>query len=343
MKDSFNTNSIDVRGYWQTIFPKVVPGSSLIFEGNAKAYTVEKVLGNKMLVSNYHFSKIENENDKSDFSKIRAEKFFIDRTDPNIKVSQLFLPKWAEYNYQDIKKILNSANTNNEVKNSYISNYSASDSPEIVNEIINLVSKQFGVTINTIYNEDLPKFVGLGVENSAAFVYEKGIYVNLDKASIEEPLHEVLHLVLGTMKVNDSDTYYRLINSVQYHPEYKNIAQNYQGNINSDILEEIFVKALSQTFRKNILKDGVYSSELFNSAIKKSVSDMLMLEKSLSWEDSFDLLGRSISDIMTEFASKLVGAEEGLINFTDAYSMFEVSGKVKKLIKNNQLIQECNG
>jgi hypothetical protein len=45
---------------------------------------------------------------------------------------------------------------------------------------------------------------------------------------------------------------------------------------------------------------------------------------------------------MTQFGSKLIGAEDGLIDTTNAFEMFNVSGKIKQLIKNDQLIQDCS-
>lgn len=65
------------------------------------------------------------------------------------------------------------------------------------------------------------------------------IYINIDKASIEkeEPLHELLHLVLATMKANNSTTYYKLVNSVQYHPLFKLVSKNY-NEINTELLEK---------------------------------------------------------------------------------------------------------
>lgn len=336
VKDSYNTLHIPLSGNWSNVFDKIIPGSFIVIKGNSKPFVVEKILGNKILVSMYHFSTVENGD--SSFKNIRAEKFFIDAS---ADVQQLFLPKWATENYNKIKEILISKNTN--VVHSYVSNYSKSDSPEIINELIKLLQDKFKVEINTITNKELKNFKNLGVENSAAFVYEGGLYVNLDKASIEEPLHEILHLVLATMKSNNPDIYYNLINSVQYHPQFQETAKLYSDEINSDILEETFVKLLSKTFRSNILKDGVFSSETFNKALKNSISSLFLLEKTLVWEDPFSLLGRPVADIMTSFVSKLVENEEGLINFTDAFKMFEVSGKIKQMLKDNQLIQECNG
>jgi hypothetical protein len=147
--------------------------------------------------------------------------------------------------------------------------------------MIDVLQNKFGVPINIITNDDLKDFTHLDVNNSAAFVYEGGVYVNVDKAGMEEPLHEILHLVLATMKSNDSDSYYRIVNSVQYHPMFSEISKSYNGDINADKLEETFVKLLTMTVKSNIKPDELFTEKVFNESIKKSISDLLNLDADL--------------------------------------------------------------
>ena len=159
-----------------------------------------------------------------------------------------------------------------------LTNYS--DSKEFIAQLSEFLQEKFNVKINLITNKDLKSFNRPDVYSARAFTNGKEVYVNIDKASIAEPLHELLHLVMATMKATDPDTYYSLVNSVQYHDSFQKIAKSYE-DINTELLEEAFVQLFSKTFRKNILKSGIFNENIFHKAIRNSVRDMLDLEKSL--------------------------------------------------------------
>lgn len=320
----------------------ILPGSFVTFEGNAKAYVVEKVYKDSLLLSYYHYTDSKNDRIKNnDLKYIKSEKFFLTPEILNsgtLKVTGIRIPAWAS----EAKKMLSAIQISptNHVKQSKVMTYSKSDSPEIVMEMANLIKNKYGVNVNIVHNNEISQFGDPELYEAAAFVTNGEIYINIDKASIEEPLHELLHLVLATMKANNSTTYYKLVNSVQYHPLFKLVSKNY-NEINTELLEETFVKLLSQTFRKNILKDGVFNESSFNFAIRESIKDLMDLTEDLNWEDPFNLLGTPINQILSDFGSKLVDNEESLINEDDVNYMFGVSSKIKSLIEDGSLIQKC--
>lgn len=338
LKDDFNTNRISLNDTsFDKVFQYVVPGSYLLVEGNAKPFIVEKTIGDKLLVSSYHYSDIPNVGDTSKINHVKAERFLIGIDAKNIK--QLFIPKWATDNFDKLKEVTIQSDA---VKSSYVTAYTKSDSVEVINAMIEVLQNKFGIPINIITNDDLKDFAHLNVANSAAFVYEGGVYVNVDKAGMEEPLHEILHLVLATMKSTEPDSYYQIVNSVQYHPMFDEISKSYSGDVNTDKLEETFVKLLTMTVKNNIKPDELFTEQSFNEAIKKGISNLLDLTSRLDMEDSLYLLEQPIDSLMTQFGSKLIGAEDGLIDTKNAFEMFNVSGKIKQLIKNDQLIQDCS-
>jgi hypothetical protein len=92
LKDDFNTVKIALDNTsFDKVFQYIVPGSYLLVEGNAKPFIVEKMIGDKLLVSAYHYSNIPNVGDDSKINHVKAERFFIGVDATNIK--QLFLPK----------------------------------------------------------------------------------------------------------------------------------------------------------------------------------------------------------------------------------------------------------
>jgi len=238
------------------------------------------------------------------------------------------------------------SNKNNYLPNEKLENrLSKQDSPELIMKMIQLLESKYNTKINIINNEDLSNFPELeNVDKSSirAFISEGGIYVNIDKCNIEEPLHEILHLVLETMKSQNPDQYYKLINSIQNHDMFREVSQTY-NDINSNMLEETFIKILTGTVRKSIKESGLFTEESFNTSIKTAISELLLLEGPIDKEDSFNLLDSSVASIMEDFGSRLIENPDGLIDKNNAFYMMEVSSEIKKLLENNQLIQKCNG
>lgn len=335
----FNINKRNLKEFIEFI----VPGSFITFNNNAKAFIVEKVLENKLLLAAYHYSNNEVRKNAEGLEYVISERFLLDLDNlsgEGPKPVALFVPNWAENNIKEIEKKLVSIK-GSENKAFKASSYSAKDSPEIIAAIGNFISDKYGVKVNYISAENFKDFPEINMDTTSAFVQNGEIFINIDKASIEEPLHELLHLVLMTLKSKDPDKYYLLVNSVQNHPAFNRIAKIYSEDINTEKLEEAFIKMLTATFRRNIVTKGIFDTDVFNEAINGAISELLDLTLSLENEDSFELLDTSIEELMTLFGSQLLGAEEGLIDNNSVVQMLQYSGIIKQLINNGNLKEAC--
>lgn len=345
VKDSLNTihHKLKNENDLSSIMNNLIPGSFITFRENAKSFIVEKVMEDSLLLSYYHYTD-KKVNDINGLEYVISEKFLLTKEQilnmNNKFPASLFVPKWATEINKQINSTLIKTDT---VVNSKVSVYSNQDMPEIIIAFSQFLSNQYDIKTNIIDNKDLSKFAGLDVEESAAFIYNGEIYINTDLASIEEPLHELLHLVLMTLKHKDPNTYYTLVNSISTHPMFKYVAEVYSGEIMTEKLEETFVKLISQTFRKKIMVDGILNTDTFNDAVNSSISELLQLSGDISGQNTFDLLGRSLGEILSTFGNTLLGNEEGLIDKNSVALMLEVSGTIKQLINNGNLKEECYG
>ena len=317
----------------------IVPGTFVRFEGDYRSYLVEKVYKDSLLLSYYHYTNTTSDKNPEDLKYVKSTKMIFGSEDlKKYNVTGIHLPNWADKAYEKIKEV----NGPEYVKESRLNLYSKSDSPELVSSLVDFIKSKYGVKVNIIHNKDLSKFNDPKVYQSAAFAARDGIYINIDKASIEEPLHELLHLVLATMKGRNPNTYYQLVNSVQSHPMFKQVSAIYGDQINTEQLEETFVKLLSSTFRRNILKEGVFNDTTFSVAIKESIKELMDLSKDLSWKDPFDLLRTPVNQILFDFESKLVDNEESLIDDSIVGYMYDISEKIESLLNNGDLNQKCD-
>jgi hypothetical protein len=347
-KDSYNTVTLQINSanFKQIIDNKllnyIVPGSFITFAGDANSYIVERASGDKLLVAKYSATKTKSskmEEISKDFAYIKSEKFYITKEllNKGLEIVNIHLPKWATISYENIHRF----KIDDTKKFSIDYNYDKSDSREFVIQLSEFLKDKYGVNINLVHNSELGQFNDPEVYKSSAFVIDNEIYVNIDRASIAEPLHEMLHLVFATMKANNPDTYYRLINSVQYHPMFKEVSKIY-NDINSEVLEETFIQLFTKTFRKNIKKEGIFTQEVFGNSIRETVANLLDLSENISWEDPFDLMRKPIKNILTEFGSSLINNSEGLIDSDKVTMMFEIVGTVRQLIDEGKLEQKCN-
>ena len=328
------------------VIDEITPGSFITFNTNTKAFQVEKIFDGKLVLSAYHYTT--NKINSGDFPNVISERFVFD---PNTDIGvgglyplSLFVPKWATKNIETITQKIISAKSKpidtTKTKNSILTRFSPSDSPEVITEISEFLMDTYGIKVNYLTNKEMVELIGSS-NYASAFVYQGEVYINIDKASIADPLHEFLHLVLMTMKASNPDTYYKLISSIEGHKNYSMYEVMYSGEIQANKNEEIFAKILSETFRESIIKKGIFNEDIFNEAFNNSIKDLLQLNKSLEFEDSFELLGTPLEQILTMFNSNILNNVSGLIDENNVIKMLNYSGTIKDLIESGNLTEEC--
>ena len=348
LHDQNNTTYWDITNF-DELFENLhllVPGTFITFtkdnkteHNNAKAFIVEKVVENGLLLSSYHYTSVPTNNITSQKVLFTKEDYDRGRVDKDaFKAVSLYVPNWATRNIGALNNIILKPG----IKASKLLKYSSKDNPEVIRAIADIIKTKYGLNINYISNIDLKDFKGLDVANSAAFLLNGEIYINMDKASIEEPVHEFLHIILANLKASNADSYYILVNSIENHPYFNKISRTYSGDINIEQLEETFIKILTETFKNNLPQEEFINDEVFEESMKKSLSELLVLNADIINEDVFELFAKSINEVMTMFDSNLLKNEDGLIDFSNAFGMLELSSIIKQLMENGNLKEICN-
>lgn len=146
----------------------------------------------------------------------------------------------------------------------------------VINNLIEKAIQRFGRKIYKITDLDLasPKWNGLidRSKTNKAFIYNGDIYINVDHATIEDTLHEFLHLILGSIEQKEGEFYYDLISRIASDEQWleSQLPMFYKPGTNqldrsmSDILEELFVREMSKylTGQKNKIRE--FESEVQN-------------------------------------------------------------------------------
>lgn len=216
------------------------------------------------------------------------------------------------------------------------------------------LSRNYGVKVNILTTSDIESTFKDIIPNASrinAFIYNNEVYVNVDKASTADPLHEFAHLILGSVKKNNSKLYYSLVDQVEALTDYNDrlnaYLQNNDKRARTDLNEEIFVTIFGEYFSKkmNPWFNGrdVDLVEL-GSKFKDGTQKVFQTGNDIQGEALGVLLNMSIDEIVSEFGSTLFNGEfSDAANFDldGSYKSRTITNLISKLLEGGQLVENC--
>lgn len=213
-------------------------------------------------------------------------------------------------------------------------------------QVIDKLQKLYGINIHYISNEELngEEWVNVpGVQTANGFIYNGDIYINTDNASIDVPLHEMLHLIFGSVRYQNPDLYYSLVEQAKNFKSLERIAKRYPYRTEGDLYEEVFItelakhlvglksdlSSLDEITMRNISYDTyrVLDSILMGGLSTKTISEPVLYNLNL----------RQISQIVN--SSILQSVPVGTM---DDATIHRIMANIKsELLENNELEQIC--
>lgn len=213
--------------------------------------------------------------------------------------------------------------------------------------IFNKLSTLYGINFHNVTVDDIQsdsKFKDIiDAKNVNAFILDGDIYINMDVADIDAPIHEMGHLLLGSIKYQNPELYTELINISEKLPTYEELIKNYPSRTRSDINEEIFVTELSKFIsnKYSIIQELPKMAQhdiLYN--VKRMLDSMLMGDISVKTIPTEQLLNMSIVD-MAELVNSDVFNNISKLTLNDNQQHRILNNRKSDLIKNNELIERC--
>lgn len=181
------------------------------------------------------------------------------------------------------------------------------DTSNMLNSMIAKVNNIYGMNIKTFNadNEhempfyDDPSYMGC----KNALIYGGDIYINTDIASVDAPIHEMMHLILGEMKFNDPELYRSMVSQAKDFPIWEYMrGTNLYDMAMEDALEEVFVQEVSR-----------YMSGLDSSISRMKLSEVSKLEYDIT--RMLDTLVFGVKSVRTEGFHRL--ANMSLLDLCD--------------------------
>ena len=194
-------------------------------------------------------------------------------------------------------------------------------SKELLKGLSNNLQNMYGIKFNVwtaeeIANQfDISPNATLLYSEQRAFVKDGQVYLNSDKASLAEPIHELGHIVLQGLKSMDNSLYNAIISKFSAHPNYQQIAKHY-SNLSPDAMaEEVFVTTLGEMFngraankvnQKWETKNKGFFNRIFDS-IKNFLSELLGIDSKRFYDlTPYELMNLSFEDIHSNFGNTLL-------------------------------------
>lgn len=226
---------------------------------------------------------------------------------------------------------------------------SSSRNVGVFNSILEKLANLYGINFVSITNGELSSEQWKGVVDDAkttnAFVYNGDIYINIDNSSIDAPLHEMLHLFLGSVRYSDPQLYFSMVEAMNELPNKALLARNYRDRTDSDINEELLVSEFSKyiTGQDSIISKlpvNVLHKTFYNMG--RVLDSILFGEQSIATMDTKSLFNSSLVKLSEYLGSALTNNQySGTFNVKSA-EVHRVLANVKSdLMKNKDLKEFC--
>ena len=215
-----------------------------------------------------------------------------------------------------------------------------------MNEIINRLQTLYGIDIIPITNAELNSSEWqdiVGVDQVKAFIYNGNIYINTDIATIDSPIHEMLHLLFGSMKFQNRELYNQLVSAAEQFDTYQEISQLYPNRTHEDLNEEVFITELAKhlTGQKSAVDSltGQAKHEMAYN-IYRTLDSILMGDVSVKCIPQNELFTLNLKEM-----AKMVNSasmQNDYRGYLNQSALSRLLGNVKSdLMKSGDLKEEC--
>ena len=214
-------------------------------------------------------------------------------------------------------------------------------SPAFFRSVIYKLQRLYGINIIETNNIEI-EAMNLGIDSGVnAFIQDGNIYINTDLASVDAPIHEMMHLLIGQLRFYNPNLYQELVQSVEQFPSYQKLAAKYNNRSRNDINEEIFVTEVSKYLAgmsTNLNLDEKAEHEILYN-VNRLLDSVLMGQSSVN-----TVTPRLLYNMSLKQAAQMLGSIQ-MINTFKGTPNDELHRKLNNeksdLIKQKELIEQC--
>lgn len=207
--------------------------------------------------------------------------------------------------------------------------------------------QQIGVPVTLCTSATMPR---VGTErNASACVVNGQIYINTSKASVSDPMHEMMHLVFGVMKVDDyalfKDVMQQMFKLKEAQEIYNTqLSTSYEGLMYYDKLEETFVRLISDLLlgKYDLLHNEELSSfiDSMSETLKPSIEKTFGIQMT---DGLLDFLQSPVKHLTKRGSTLFIKKNYRTLGYTEHKQKVVESNRITQYIRdliNNGTIQE---
>ena len=184
----------------------------------------------------------------------------------------------------------------------------------MINTVVTALEKTFGITANVLSEEEIVSNLtsdGVAQKNAnmmaqqKAFIYNGKVYINSNRASLTDVLHEYTHLILEVMKTTQPKQYETLMQKTYEEMNGKNAIDKYREKYPNlsmyDLVEEYFCSRFANWVIKNkISRDN--EKNLFYGDEMKNITNILF-NADINDEEKFkSFFNEQLREILPKFS-----------------------------------------
>ena len=216
----------------------------------------------------------------------------------------------------------------------------------VFNQLFNKLEKQYGVQLHTISDKELASDEWQGIpeiQTANAFIYNGDVYINTDHAKADAPIHEMTHMLLGSIRFKNPDLYYGIVQQAQNFPTFNQFMEQNPNRTVNDNMEELFVTEMSKYLagESSIIEqlDEHVINELHYN-MKRLLDTVLMGQYSVKSIPDSKLYRMSLADLVETVNSQML--ETNFYGSLDDAALHRVLANTKSdLMKKGDLREDC--
>lgn len=225
--------------------------------------------------------------------------------------------------------------------------FTFTDSALFITNALNKMARTMGITTIPMSRARM-KAEGIleqvpDASQASAFIFNGNIYVNTDIASVDAKIHELMHILLGSMRFKNPKLYTELVSAVENLPNLETLAMSYPNRTKMDLLEEVFVEEFSKYLAGLENEMASLDSDILYQIhynITRTLDTILMGDNSTSAIDDEVLYNSSVREVAELVnSSTMVNTSHGFLE--DALIHRVLANVKQELLENGDLKEEC--
>ena len=176
-----------------------------------------------------------------------------------------------------------------------------------------------------------------------AFIYNGQIYINLDRNSVDAPLHEMMHIFVGSIRFQNPSLYTNLIRLSEQFPNYNKLIQQFPGRTRNDVNEEILIQEISKylTGQPSNISNLDYKLQYeISYNVKRLLDTVLMGQDSVKTLSDARIFTLSLKQITQEVNSSIMSNKfHGTINVENA-ELHRILNNMKSDLYSQGILEE---